>query len=219
MISGVIFYGVLLVCFVWSYLLVVNEKLVSCFPLVGALIGYGWFYHTPMLGWFWENVYTLGWFLLSYLPLGFVWAVFKWFWFVLGERSKVKSALRDYREWFNKNRKRLEEQYAEARKRMTEEVHPLQEDWNTTLEGDVVKAREELNKYTWSAYLENRGGLEPPKFLNHKKNFTVWWLYWPFSLLHFAVHDSVVALTHTVSMRIAFCLQGISNRMYKDIDK
>jgi len=199
---------------------------------VAAMIGLG---NMGFLGWVLGHPLELLIAALLYFVLGTIYGVVKWWLFVTNIKER-------YIEEKAKFIEELEENIRTFEKNRTNSLgHTIQRNLNdeaffndakqTVATGKLVGKiidywREHVNEYDEEcrrpypnrSVPDYKKRITKPLVRNHKGRVIAWMSYWPWSLFWTILNDPIRRLMRRIYYRIKGILQGISDRVFKDID-
>lgn len=126
-------------------------------------------------------------YVLGYILIGVVWAVFKWYLHLRKSRQSIMEYLEKYAD--NQSFK----SYNDFKDRAT-----------------AIQKADLADKLKWRSEYN-------PKVSSHKSSIMFWMSYWPFSFLGAILTDFVRNLYNHIYIQIAGFLQRMSDKMFADI--
>lgn len=149
-----------------------------------------------VLQWMGRNgFYVLGGFLLGYVPIGFVWGIFRYWW----EQSRQLDKYYELKANFLKKHNCSQ----------TTIKNPIPENLIQTWE-------EELKNCVYSRTYKMPFRLY---FQQQKKRIISWMAWWPVSVLCFSLNDVVVRFYQILLLKTQGLFEGIEKRVWKDVEK
>jgi hypothetical protein len=215
----------------WFYALIVlssvaiiafleNEKAwgatVTLIGTIAAMIFLG---NTGFFPWLVSHPWHIVGGLLLYFVIGTLWGIIKWYLFVTNIKERYLEKKADF---INRAAQKIKDGNFKGSDFPTMEEAHL-DDWKETIKTGkfvgqaLVNWRACVKQYEKDYYNKNRR-ITKPLALDNKSRILSWMTYWPWSALWTLLNDPVRRLMRRIYYRIKGILQGISDKIFKDID-